>query len=149
MTARARGTGTRQPRELPLTFTLPIDPPTTTAQMKRMAIVNGKPRFFHSRAMKAQVETWELFLAKHRPAQPLDGPLALSVAFFYAHTRESRRDGETTFKATRPDLDGVCKHFIDTMQGAGFFHDDGQIARLELEKWHAIAPRIQVTIDTL
>lgn len=130
-----------------MTFTLNCHPPTTTAQMKRVRVVNGKPRFFHGAKMQQHVRDWSWLLKAHVPARPLTGPLELSVSFHYPHTQHSLKRGAMTRKWTRPDIDGVAKHFIDTMQRAGFFTDDAHIQTLILNKWHDDAPCIRVFLD--
>lgn len=126
---------------------LNVPPPQTTAQQKRLVMRHGKPQFYHGDKMKAEVESWTWALREYAPKAPMCGPLHLSIDFDYAHTNESRRIGSLVRKPTRPDLDGVCKHLIDTLCAFGFFHDDGQVQQLQLAKWYADKPRIRIVIS--
>lgn len=126
---------------------LNVPPPQTTAQQKRLVMRAGRPQFYHGPQMKAEVERWMWALRKYVPNQPMAGPLFLSIDFDYPHTAESRRIGRQVRKPTRPDLDGVCKHLIDTLCAMGFFEDDGQVQQLHLSKWYADVPRIRITIQ--
>jgi Holliday junction resolvase RusA-like endonuclease len=49
----------------------------------------------------------------------------------------------------RPDLDNLAKLTIDCMTRLGWFCDDAQIARLELEKEWSTAPGILGELDEL
>lgn len=63
---------------------------------------------------------------------PLDGPLHVSVKFFYRDKRNH-------------DLDNI-KGLLDSMTSI-VWYDDGQITRLELEKFvDTQDPRIEVTV---
>jgi Holliday junction resolvase RusA-like endonuclease len=131
----------------PLGFTLMVDPPTTTAQMKRLRVVNGKPVFFHGKRMLLQATAWSWALTQHRPHSPLLGPLSLTLDLDYPHTKQSAKIGHPIRKVTRPDVDGAAKHFIDTMQRMGFFEDDSQISELTIRKWHDANPKIRVLLQ--
>jgi Holliday junction resolvase RusA-like endonuclease len=129
-----------------MTFWLDCPPPTTTAQMKRVRVVNGKPRFFHGAKMQRQARDWSLLLSSHRPPAPRTGPLALEIELHYAHTRESLKIGEFVPKVSRPDVDGAVKHLIVTMQRVGFFADDAKIASLTCVKYHAPETGIMISL---
>lgn len=128
-------------------------PPSTTAQMKRVRVVRGKPVFFHGAKMRREAATWSALLAPHAPAAPLDGPLALSVRLVYPHRKATpKRDlGRTMPKVSKPDLDGAAKHLIDQLTRLRFIADDARVARLSLEKWHGpeSAVGIHITIAPL
>ena len=129
-----------------MTFILNCPPPTTTAQMKRVRVVRGKPRFFHGAKMQRDAATWAVLLRPHAPLEPRTGPLSLEIDFVYPHTRTSAKTPAMSWKSTRPDVDGAVKHFIDSMSKVGFFVDDAQIAELTIRKWHSDTPRIVVSL---
>jgi Holliday junction resolvase RusA-like endonuclease len=127
-------------------LTLPVNPPTTTAQMKRLRFVNGKPRFFHLAKLRAEADGWGLWLRKYAPREPFTGPVFVRVSLEYPHTQASRKLGTLVPKTSRPDVDGAVKHIIDAMQGAGYFVNDAQVQRLEVTKWHGDRPAIDIQV---
>lgn len=69
--------------------------------------------------------------------KPYVGPVLLHVrAFFSALADTVRAKGPAALKATRPDADNVVKGVADGLTGAAY-RDDGQVALLVAEKWHA------------
>lgn len=78
--------------------------------------------------------------------QLLDGPLSASILCVFPTKRKTR-----TAKATKPDCDNLAKSTLDALNGV-LYHDDGQIVRLSVEKWHAAAdesPRVEISIEPL
>lgn len=128
---------------------LPVVPPRTTAQQKRVRVVNGRPVFFQPRAMRAEELTWVSLLAPHVPAVPLDGPLALSIRLIYPHLSSVRKADAARVipKATKPDAGNVVKHLEDVLTRLRFIEDDARIARLCVEKYHGPACAVGITIQ--
>lgn len=106
-----------------LEFFLPIPPPRVTHQQKKVAVVNGKPRFYEPQRLREARQAFMLALYPNRPRAPLNGPLKLTVRWQFKRGRH--RDGE--YKTTRPDLDNMEKLLKDCMTDAGFWHDDAQV----------------------
>lgn len=52
-----------------------MTPPTTTAQMHKIAVKNGKPRVYDPPEVKEMKATLLAHLAPHRPGEPLTGPV--------------------------------------------------------------------------
>lgn len=121
-------------------------PPTVTAQTKRLSMVNGRPRFFHNPRLKREEITWGALLLPHQPKTPLDGPIALSLSLTYPHLSATpKRDRELVIpKVSRPDAGNVSKHLEDMLVRLRFIHDDQQVAKLTVEKFHG--PESQVGI---
>ena len=104
-----------------------FDIPTATAQQRRHG-ANG--RTWRSPGMTLAIATWKAALEPHTPAKPLEGPVKLCLSLHY-----HGRGKEPRYKVTRPDLDNTAKVVIDVMTSLGFWHDDNQIAVLELCKY--------------
>ena len=121
-----------------MTFTIRCVPPSVTAQQKRVAIIGGRPRFFHGAKMKAQERTWASLLQPHVPAQPVDGPIELRATLVYPHLKGTpKRDVHLVIpKASKPDADNAAKHLTDLLVTMRFIGDDAKIARLIVEKFH-------------
>ena len=92
-----------------LDFFLDIEPPTVTAQEHKVRVVHGKPMFYDTAKLKAARNTFESLLRKHRPASPLEGPVALIVDWYFA----TKTHKEGTYRVTRPDTDNLQKLLKD------------------------------------
>jgi len=76
---------------------------------------------------------------------PLDGPLKVTVTFRFPmpQSRSSvvRRSG-WAWRATKPDLDKLCRAVCDSLTQGGLIADDARIVQLHAEKveiantWH-------------
>ena len=128
-----------------LEFFMAMDPPRTTHQQQRAAMVGGRLRFYPTNGLKAARQAFMLALAPHRPEEPLTGPLRLEVCWRFPKGRH--RDG--SYKATRPDTDNLQKLFKDCMTGAGFWYDDAQVASEHVEKRWSGEPGIFVRVQSL
>lgn len=132
-----------------ISITIRCVPPSITAQMKRVAIIQGKPRFFHSREMKGQEATWASLLQPHQPAQPMDGALSLSMRLVYPHLKSVRKDDvhKLVPKISKPDVGNACKHIEDLLTKLRFITDDARIARLVVEKFHGPEADVGIQIQ--
>lgn len=131
-------------------LTLHCIPPSVTAQQKRLHIVNGRPVFFHGSKMRAEEQTWLALLQPHVPAEPIAGPVALTMRMVWPHLKGARKaDRDRVIpKASKPDADNVAKHAIDLLTRLRFIEDDQRVCRLVIEKWFgpesAVGIRIQI-----
>lgn len=84
----------------------------------------------------------------HRPTNPLDGPLAVTLTFRLRRPQAhySKRGGLKAWaEAAQPigrklDLDNLAKAVLDALTLDQWWRDDGQIVRLELSKVYADGP---------
>lgn len=124
-----------------------------------------RPRAFarHGRARvydPATAEGWKssvaMAAAGHRPLTPLAGLIEVDLIFRLprpkAHYHTGRRagvlrDGAPLWHSGKPDLDNLAKAVIDALTEIGFWGDDGQIARLTVEKRYSARPGCDVRID--
>ena len=100
-------------------FYLYIAPPTVTAQEHKIRIVGGRPMFYDTPKLKAARATFESLLRKHVPAEPIEGPVELTVEWRFA--TKTHKDG--TYRVTRPDTDNLQKLLKDCMTRVGFWKD--------------------------
>lgn len=111
-------------------------PPTATAQQRRHTST-GKT-YMPASVRRASA----LLLAvveQYKPAAPLAGPLSLSLSWTWP-------GDEIQPKATRPDLDNLCKLTLDAMTKAGYWHDDAQVCRLDVAKFVGPLPGLSVCL---
>ena len=115
-------------------------PPRHTAQQKGCMVRNGRPHFF-KKASVAREERAALALVRNSLPEgfkPFGGPVAVRLRLCWPYRRTERKrvvaSGREVWHAVRPDLDNLAKGILDTLTAARVWGDDGQIARLVLEK---------------
>lgn len=117
--------------------------PKGTSQQKgesiRYKISGGRRVPYVHHFKKANVEglrrELELRLKRHRPETPAEGPVRLSLIFYFDIKSPKKLWG--TFKTTKPDADNYAKELIDAMTSVGFWGDDAQVADLHVVKYYA------------
>ena len=87
-------------------FTLNIIPPTVTAQEHKVMVRHGKPRFYDTPKLKAARNLFILSLSPHKPATPLQGPLALTVEQLTGGT-EAQKQSNSEMAAAAQGLQGL------------------------------------------
>lgn len=124
--------------------------PTATAQMQKVCMVAGRPRFFKPAAVKAAGRTIYSMLQPHAPPDPLDGPLCVVLHFILPWRASEKKRVVAAYQrvpcAVRPDVDNRAKAVLDVMTTLRFWNDDGQIASLLLHKWYADEPGLRFII---
>lgn len=126
-------------------FFLPMIPPTSTAQQRKVAVVNGKPKFYQPSELKNAKEKFLSALFPHKPDEKLSGAVGLVVKWCFP--KGKHKNGE--YKTTRPDTDNLQKLFKDCMTQVGFWNDDAQVASEVVEKFHSEIPGIWVQVIKL
>lgn len=105
-------------------FFLEIDPPTTTAQMKKFACRGGRAMAYEPPNVKQARRTLTEALMLHRPVEPLDGALALKVDWYFPR-KKSHKHNE--WRTTKPDTDNLEKLLKDCMTQLGYWVDDARV----------------------
>lgn len=127
-------------------FFLKLNPPTVTAQEHKVRVVHGRPMFYDTPRLKEARSTFESLLLPHKPAQPLEGAVALTVEWRFV----SKSHKEGTYRVTRPDTDNLQKLLKDCMTHTGFWNDDAQVCREEVVKrWSKETPGIAIKVVSL
>ncbi|MBP2621138.1 RusA family crossover junction endodeoxyribonuclease [Streptococcus panodentis] len=128
-------------------FFLPMQKiPTTTHQQKKVAVVNGKPRFYEPESLKAAREKFLALLAQHVPPEKYTGAVRLTVKWCFPRINKSY-DGQ--YKTTKPDTDNLQKLLKDCMTQLGYWQDDAQVASEIAEKFWAYTVGIYIKIEEL
>ena len=112
-------------------FFVNCNPPTATAQEKKVALVKGRVVFYEPSNLKAAKSQLTFHLLRHRPKEPLKGPLSLTVLWLFPKGK-NHKDG--TWRITRPDTDNLEKRLKDCMTRCGFWKDDAQVVKEHVEK---------------
>lgn len=120
-----------------MNFFIAITPPTSTAQMKQVRVVKGKPVFYDPPAVKAARSMLSAHLAIHKPEKPMTGPVSLRVLWLFPRGKR-HKNGE--WRITKPDTDNLQKLLKDCMTRCGFWKDDAQVVSEAVEKRWADDP---------
>jgi Holliday junction resolvase RusA-like endonuclease len=130
-----------------MNFFIATNPPTSTAQMKQVRVVKGKPIFYDPPAVKEARSVLSAHLAVYKPSKPLTGPVSLRVLWLFPKGK-SHRNGE--WRITKPDTDNLQKLLKDCMTRCGFCNDDAQVVREIAEKrWSDDPCGIYIEIEEL
>ena len=78
-----------------MNFFIAMNPPTATAQMKQVRIVNGKPLFYDPASVKAARKLLTGHLILNRPEAPMEGAVALSALWLFPKGGRHLRLGTT------------------------------------------------------
>jgi len=118
-------------------FFMKMNPPTCTAQMKKVAVVHGHPVFYDTPAIKDAKETLCTYLMMNRPKEPLKGAISLKVIWRFPPGK-SHKNGE--WRTTKPDTDNLEKLLKDCMTKCRYWNDDAQVVRETCEKMWSDEP---------
>lgn len=128
-------------------FFVNCNPPTATAQEKKVALVKGRVVFYEPSNLKAAKSQLTFHLLRYRPKEPLKGPLSLTVLWLFPKGK-NHKDG--TWRITRPDTDNLEKMLKDCMTRCGFWKDDAQVVKEYVEKkWSENPVGIEIEIVEL
>lgn len=120
--------------------------PAGTHQMKKVTVVNGKPRFYEPASLKAAREEFMTRLKQRAPEKPLQGALIMRSEWAYKLPKSSKFTCGP--KHTAPDTDNLVKLLKDCMTKCGFWQDDAQVASEIIEKyWVAGEEGIKVVVS--
>ena len=126
-------------------FFVAMVPPTQTHQEKKVAVVNGKPKFYDPPELLAARCKLQSYLAQHKPVQKYTKPVRLITKWCFPNGRH--KDG--SYKSTKPDTDNLQKMLKDVMTDIGFWKDDALVASEITEKFWANLPGIYIRIEEL
>lgn len=128
-------------------FGLLMDPPTTTAQMHKVGVRNGRPYFYDPPEVKKTKSKLLAYLAAHRPKEKLKGALRLKTQWMY-QIKGDHKHGE--YRISKPDTDNLQKLLKDCMTELGFWEDDAQVAEEHVAKiWVENYPGIFIEVEEL
>jgi len=134
---------------------VPIEPPPTHQAALRILKNKSTGSMFVGKMSKSNAVQWmksfQAWLVKWRPAEPIGGPLRVSVNFGYAPLEKHKRKhgGATVIEAkiTRPDCDNLVKMVLDCLVKSGYIVDDSNVTALSVTKWfHHKGPFVDVII---
>lgn len=119
---------------------------------KRIKVAGGRAMFFKSKEYTACHDELSLRLKRYAPKEPIKGAVALHVKLIYPflkNTPKYLRECGELWKGTSPDCDNLVKGLKDVMTELGYWKDDGQVARLIVEKVHAADWGIEIKVGAI
>lgn len=131
-----------------ISFFMPMDPPTATAQEKQSTTSkNGKRQYYKNDRLQAAEDKLLYGLIPHIPDEPFNGPVRLNVIWLYP-ANGKHKHGE--WRTTKPDTDNLDKMLKDIMTHLGYWRDDCLVVWETIQKiWTEEAPGIFVVIAPL
>lgn len=108
-----------------------LDPPTATAQERKVTIVHNRPVFYQPEKLKEAKKILWLHLRPFKPKEPLAGPVKLHVSWLFPR---GKRHKHNEWRVTKPDTDNLQKMLKDVMTDLGFWIDDAQVVKEDVEK---------------
>ena len=112
-------------------FKLECNPPTVTAQEKKVTIICGKPRFYEPKQLKDTKQMLINLLKDYAPNEPFSGALMLEVIWKFARNKSHKHN---EWRTTKPDTDNLQKMLKDCMTKTGYWKDDAQVVVEHVEK---------------
>ena len=118
-------------------FFHPCQPPTATAQ-ERQHTRAGRT-YLPASALRARA-WYQAVLEQYAPPVPLVGPVEVCVSWTFGGPVPgvwflAREINDPRLMITRPDLDNSVKLLLDVATQIGYWHNDSQVARLNLTKF--------------
>ena len=107
-----------------LIFKLKCNPPITTSQEKKVAIIGGKPRFYEPKRLKEAKQILISLLQEHAPQEKFEGAIKLTVTWCFPKNKSHKHK---EYRITKPDTDNLQKMLKDCMTKTGFWNDDAQV----------------------
>lgn len=124
-----------------------LDPPTATAQMKKIGIAHGKPYVYTPENVQKAKDEIIKHLKPFKPASPIIGPIELHVLWRFP---KGKRYKHFEWRVTKPDTDNLEKMLKDCMTEVGFWNDDAQVVKETAEKiWSDEPTGISIEINQL
>ena len=108
-----------------------MNPPTVTAQERKVAMVKNKPIFYKPEKVKQAKAKLMEHLRPFKPDIPFESPIELHVVWLFPKGKSHKHN---EWRITKPDTDNLQKMLKDCMTEIGFWKDDAQVVKETVEK---------------
>lgn len=108
-----------------------MNPPTVTAQERKVAMVKNKPIFYKPEKVKQAKAELMKHLRPFKPDAPFESPIELHVVWLFPKGKSHKHN---EWRITKPDTDNLQKMLKDCMTEIGFWKDDAQVVKETVEK---------------
>lgn len=78
-------------------------------------------------------------IRRQNPPKHITSPVIIVMSFVFPRPKSMMRKADPTgriFKATKPDLDNLCKSVMDVLQDCKVIEDDSQVVGIRADKWY-------------
>lgn len=124
-----------------------MNPPTVTAQERKVTLVHGKPVFYKPERVKAAKAELIKHLRPFKPKEAMTGAIELKVVWLFPKGKSHKAN---EWRITKPDTDNLEKMLKDCMTELGFWNDDAQVVKETAEKrWSEEPSGISIEINQL
>lgn len=119
----------------------------------------GRPRFTRTgitftpkRTRNHEAYVRSLFVQKYPRHVPLEGPLEMEILIFFpvpkSASKKRRQDmlWQRELPTRKPDVDNLCKIFMDALGRGLAYRDDAQIVSLAVIKQYSTTPQTEVRV---
>ena len=140
--------------QIVISFTIP-GKPIPLQRSRYSAKIGG----FYDPSSTDKKQVW-LQIARHKPKRPFAGDVRIFMMFFLERPKHHYRTGkykhllkdrckDIIYHSVKPDLDNLCKFYIDLLgMNKGFYIDDSQICVIQAEKKYG-EPKTIVIIEEI
>lgn len=108
-----------------------MNPPTVTAQERKVAMVGNRPIFYKPEKVRAAKAELIRYLRSFKPDSPYEGAIELHVVWLFPKGKSHKHN---EWRITKPDTDNLEKMLKDCMTEIGFWKDDAQVVKELVEK---------------
>lgn len=124
-----------------MTYTkfIPMEVPRTTFQAKMPIRMGGFARIIDKPEAKAMKRQLFSMLYDERPPNCATGPTIVEFDFYFQPAK-SDRCKIIQPRTKKPDIDNLCKGFLDAMVKAEWIENDQSVCCLRARKWNAADP---------
>lgn len=127
-------------------FFMPMMPPTSTAQMHKVGVRNGKPYFYNPPEVNRAKIKLTSGLIPHVLDEPMTGPIKLEVSWQFL---ADEKHPAGSYRTDKPDTDNLQKLLKDSMTALRFWKDDALVVDEHVEKIYSKVPGILIRVEEL
>lgn len=120
--------------------------PIPKARARTMTLANGRPHTYTPDKTGAWENSVKIQARRHRPKEPLDGPLMAELTFYLP--KPSTKPAKILYPDVKPDLDNLAKSIFDALEGE-FFVNDSRFVDQILRKRYGEPARVEITIGPM
>lgn len=121
-------------------FEIPLRPMPKQALERFWNAKLKRPMVMRPRRVRQHADAMASYMERHRPPQPMVGPVALTVVFVWRATAKC----PAGFRIAPPDSDNCQKQVKDCLQRCGFIENDAQVCKTIA--WKRSGPRAGIFV---
>lgn len=130
-------------------FFIACVPFKVTHHSKKIVRIGNFSKLADSPQLRHARVTYEQLLAKYQPKEPFNGPIALTLFFYFPFLKSAPKKTQygRAPKLTKPDCSNLAKTFEDCLVRMRFIDDDASVTKLLVQKAYRGMSGIKVKIE--